>query len=65
MGGFVSPGRVGAVVVGDFEGAAEGTPVGLLDVGRTVGCVEGCKLGWVVGCDVGCLLGCLVGCELG
>ena len=34
---LVSPGLVGAEVVGNFVGTPEGTPVGLLDVGRTVG----------------------------
>ena len=45
LGLFVAPGLVGAVVVGYLLGAAEGTPVGLLEVGLTVGCVDGCVLG--------------------
>ena len=34
---LVAPGRVGAVVVGNLLGAPDGTPVGRLEVGRTVG----------------------------
>lgn len=37
VGGLVSPGRVGAEVVGDLLGAEEGSLVGLLVVGLTVG----------------------------
>ena len=45
VGGFVTPGRVGREVVGDLLGLLEGTPVGRLEVGRTVGWPEGCEVG--------------------
>lgn len=40
-GRFVSPGIVGNDVDGFIEGEPEGLLVGLLDVGRTVGCPVG------------------------
>ena len=61
VGRTVSPASVGCVVVGYFEGAPEGTPVGLLEVGRTVGCAEGCVDGWLDGCMEGWLDGCREG----
>ena len=54
----MSPLFEGAVVLGAFEGRALGTPVGRLDVGRTVGCVDGCVLGCMLGCPVGLEEGC-------
>lgn len=53
VGPLVWPLRVGLDVVGYFEGAALGTPVGRLDVGRTVGCEDGCVEGCLEGCEDG------------
>jgi hypothetical protein len=49
VGGTVSPGTVGTEVVGYLEGADEGSEVGRLEVGRTVGWPEGCMLGVTLG----------------
>lgn len=49
----MSPGREGADEEGSLVGAEEGTPVGLLEVGLTVGCAEGKALGALDGCTDG------------
>ena len=55
-GALVSPGRVGAAVVGSVVGSAVGSIVGCI-VGSTVGSPVGCTLGSAVGSPLGCTVG--------
>ena len=47
---------------GRYVGTYDGSKVGLLDVGRNVGCAEGCLEGRELGCREGWRVGCSVGC---